>query len=185
MQKLIFISFLLIVSNSLKAADLPKLNLEIGKKYSIETIYLQDTSKTNPRREYDKKIYEFVPTSFNGTEGIFEVKLMLSYFFHVVQEINKSGVWTEKEVYETGYVTTHRSPIVYLNMFKVPVIIKIAENSKIISFDFSEYNKTKNPEGSQLNLGEWDQKSIQSEISTLFFDSQKTDSYWSHKMDVR
>jgi len=185
MHKLIFISFLLIVSNSLKAADLPKLNLEIGKKYSIETIYLQDTSKTNPRREYDKKIYEFVPTSFNKNEGSYELKMMISYFFHTVQEINKSGVWTEKEVYETGYVTTHRNPIVYMNMFKVPVIIKITDSSKIISFDFGEYNKTKTPEGLLLNLGEWDQKSIQNEISALFFDSQKTDSYWSHKMDVR
>ena len=185
MQKLIFTCFFLFASSFLKAADLPKLNLEIGKKYSIETIYLQDTSKTNPRREYDKRIYEFVATGFNKNDGFYDVKIIINYFFHVVQEVNKTGAWTENEVYETGYLTTHRSPIVYMNMNHVPVYFKLTKDGKISSFDISEYNKTKNPEGSQLNLGEWDQKSILSEISALFFDAEKSHSFWSHEMDVR
>ncbi len=184
MYKLTFFCFFLFATGLLKAGDLPKLNLEIGKKYTIETIFHEDTSKTNPRREYDKKIFEFVPTSLNK-DGIYDINLTISYYIHVRQEISLSGAWTEKEIYETGYVTTHRNPTVYLNMFKIPVNLKIAKNNKITSFDFSEYNKTKTPEGLPLSLGDWDQKSLQSEISALFFDPEKTHSSWSHEMDIR
>ena len=185
MQKILLLAFFLFAAGFLKAGDLPKLNLEIGKKYTIETIYHEDTSKTNPRREYDKKIYEFVPTGFSKNNGTYDIKLTISYYMHVRQEISKTGAWTEKEVYETGYVTTHRNPTVYLNMFQVPVKFKITKNNKITSFDFSEYNKTKTPEGMLLSLGEWDLKSLRSEISALFFDPEKTQSFWSHEMDIR
>jgi len=185
MQKILLLTLFLFAAGFLKAGDLPKLNLEIGKKYTIETIFHVDTSKTNPRREYDKKIYEFVATGFNKDAGTYDINLTVSYYMHVLQEISKKGVWTEKEVYETGYVTTHRNPIVYLNMYQVPVKFKLTKEGKITLFDFSEYNKTKTPEGMLLSLGEWDQKDIEAEISILFFDTKETRIPWSRDFGLR
>lgn len=185
MKKLIFLLSFLLASILLIAGDLPKLKLHIGKKYLIETIYHEDTTETNNRRLYDKKIFEFWATGYNQAERTYNIELVLKYFMHVIQKKDIKGEWTEEEVYETGYITTFRNPIVYLNMFQIRVRFKISESNRSSSFDFSEFVKYKSKEGYELSIGEWDQKDIESEISALFFDSEKTTSFWTHKMDIR
>ena len=179
MQKILLISLFLFAASFLKAGDLPKLNLEIGKKYTIETIYHEDTSKVNPHREYDKKIFEFVPTSFNKNEGVYEVKLVISYFMHVRQEISKPGVWTEKEVYVTGFPSTFRRSVVFMNKHQVPVTFKLTDTGQITAFDFSAYYNYKAFGDLEPNLGESDQKEMEVEIRGLFIISDEIRGPWS------
>ena len=185
MQKILLISLFFFAASFLKAGDLPKLNLEIGKKYTIETVYLEDTSKTNPRREYDKKIFEFTPTGFDKNKGIYEVKLVISYFMHVRQEINKQGVWSEKEVYETGYPSTFSRPVVFMNMHQVPVRFSLTNEGKITNFDFSDYERLKIPNGFEPHLAEGDQDEIEGEIRILFFDCKEIRMLWAHEFGLR
>ena len=174
MKKVLFLSFALFVGSYLKADDHTPINPEIGRKYTVETIYHQDTSKTNPRREYDKRIYEWTATNYDPNQKSYTVKLKLSYFMHVVQEINQTGVWQEKEVYETGYLTTYRNPLVFINRFHIPVIFRLTKEGKTTSFDFSEYGKAKEPGSLDPDLGELDQKDIEAEIGVLFEDNNST-----------
>ena len=198
MQKILLLTLFLFVASFIKAAELPRLNLEIGKKYTIETIYHEDTSKTNPRREYDKKIFEFTPTGFDKNKGIYDVKVVISYFMHVVQEIGqtevvinliqkrskyfmykygdmpKPGVWTEKEVYETGYPSTFSRPVVFMNKNQVPVTFKMTNEGLITSFDFSAFYNYKTSADREPNiLGEWDQKEMEVEIRGMFFNADE------------
>jgi len=169
MQQLLFIYFLLFTASFLRAGDLPKLNLEVGKKYTFETIYHEDTSKVNPRREYDKKIFEFTPTAFDKNKGIYDVKLVITYFMHVVQQIQKSGMWMETAVYETGFPSNFSRPVVFMNKHQVPVTFKLSAVGEITAFDFSAYYNYKTLGDLAPMLGEGDQKEMEVEIRGMFF----------------
>jgi hypothetical protein len=169
MQQLLFVCFLLLTASLLRAGDLPKLNLEVGKKYTIETIYHEDTSKVNPRREYDKKIFEFTPTAFDKNKGIYDVKLVITYFMHVVQLIQKSGMWMETAVYETGFTSNFSRPVVFMNKHQVPVTFKLSTEGEITAFDFSAYYNYKTLGDLAPMLGEGDQKEMEVEIRGMFF----------------
>ena len=184
MQKPIILLFFLFTSILLRAENLPELNLQIGKKYLIETIYHEEATEGTNRTVYDKKRFEFEATDFNQKELTYDITLVLKYFMHVVQEKNY-GEWSEKEVYETGGLSTYRNAIVYLNMYQVPVKFKLTKHGKIISFTTIDFGKNKSPEGFSMNMGDWDQKRFIEEISAIFFDPEKTESFWDHKMDVR
>jgi hypothetical protein len=127
----------------LKAGDLPKLNLEIGKKYCIETIHFEENPKSDSYKLFDKKQFEFEATRYNSAEKKYDITLVMKYFKHVIQEKDKKGEWVEKEVYETGYVTTFRNPIVYLNMNQIRVKFKISNENQTSSFDFTDFQKYK------------------------------------------
>lgn len=169
MLRLIFTCFFLFAATFLKAGDLPKLNLEIGKKYTIETIYHEDTSKVNPHREYDKKIFEFTPTGFDKNKGIYDVKLVITYYMHVVQLIQKSGMWMETDVYETGFPSNFSRPVVFMNKHLVPVTFKLSAEGEITAFDFSAYYNYKTLGDLAPMLGEGDQKKMEVEIRGMFF----------------
>lgn len=178
MQQLLFVCFLLLTASLLRAGDLPRLNLEVGKKYTIETIYHEDTSKVNPHREYDKKIFEFTPTGFDKDKGIYDVKLVITYFMHVVQEIPQPGIWMERDVYETGYPSNFRRPVVFMNKHLVPVTFKLSKDGEITSFDFSAYYNYKKLGDLEPDLGELDQKEMEVEISGIFFKADKIRAPW-------
>ena len=156
MNRLIALILFVSLLSQLKANELPRLNLQIGKKYLIETIYLEDTSKTNNQKLYDKKQFEFEATGFDKAKETYEIKLYLKYYLHVVQERKPNKDWVEKEVYETGYKTTHQGPIVYLNMYQIPVRFNLSADNVATSFDFSDFSKYKSPEGHPLSIGDWD-----------------------------
>jgi len=174
MKKVLFLCFALFVGSYLKADDHTLLNPELGRKYTVETIYHLDTSKTNPRREYDKRIYEWTATNYDPKEKSYTIRLIVSYFMHVEQEINQTGEWQEKEVFETGYLTSYRNPLVFINRYYIPVTFKLSKEGKASEFDFSEYGKTKNSGSLDPDLGELDQKDIESEIGILFEDTNST-----------
>jgi len=174
MKKVLFLCFALFVASCLKADDHSLLNPEIGRKYTVETIYHLDTSKTNPRREYDKRIYEWTAINYDLKEKSYTVKLSVSYFIHVVQEINQTREWQEKEIFETGYLTSYRNPLVFINRSHIPITFKLSKDGKTTDFDFSEYGKTKKSGSLDPDLGELDQKDIESEIGILFADTNST-----------
>ncbi len=185
MQQLLFVFFLLFTANFLRAGDLPKLNLEVGKKYTIETIYHEDTSKVNPHREYDKKIFEFTPTGFDKNKGIYDVKLVISYFMHVVLLTRRPGVWMEKDVYETGFPSNFSRPVVFMNKHQVPVTFKLSTEGEITSFDFSAYYNYKTLGDLAPILAEWDQKEMEVEIRGLFFKAEEIRSPRSSSVKLR
>ena len=174
MKKVLILCFTLFVACYLKADEHSLLNPEIGRKYTVETIYHLDTSKTNLRREYDKRIYEWTAINYDLKGKSYTVKLSVSYFMHVVQEINQTGEWQEKEVYETGYLTSYRNPLAFINRYHIPVTFKLSKDGKATIFDFSEYGKAKKPGSLDPDLGELDQKDIESEIGVLFADTNST-----------
>ncbi len=184
MKKPLTLLLLLLASVFLQARDLPKINLRTGEKYMLETVYHEDSTRAVPINRYDKKKFEIEVIAFNEREKSYDISLVITYFLHVVQ-IQKDQEWKEDEVYETGTLTTYRSPLVYLNMFRVPVQFKLSENGKVSSFQPVDFGKNKTPEGFPIGIGEQDQKSLKQEISALFFDPEKTRSFWDHQMDVR
>ncbi|MEL7588020.1 MAG: histidine kinase [Prolixibacteraceae bacterium] len=184
MKKPVILLLFLLASIFLQARDLPKLNLQMRRKYIIETVYHEDTSRVNLRTRYDKKKFEFEVVSYDLHEKTYDISLVISYFLHVAQT-QKGQEWIEDEVYETGFPTTYRSPVVYLNMFRVPVGFKLTQDGKIISFERINFGSNKTPEGHMINMGEWDKKSLESEIAALFFNPHITRSDWTHQMDVR
>ncbi len=184
MKKSVTLSLFLLITIFLQAGNLPKLNLQMRKKYTIETVYYEDTTRFNPRNRYDKKKFEFEVAAFNVYEKTYDISLVITYFLHVVQT-RKSQEWKEDEVYETGFPTTYRNPVVYLNMFRVPVRFKLTEDGKIISFDRVNFGINRTPEGHPIGIGDWDKKALESEISALFFNPEKIKSDWNHQMDVR
>lgn len=184
MKKPVSLLLFLLASIFLQARDLPKIKLRTGQKYIIETVYHEDTTLVIPRNRYDKKKFEIEVVAFNEREKSYDISLVITYFLHVVQT-QRDQEWKEGEVYETGTLTTYRSPLVYLNMFRVPVRFKLTENGKVSSFQPVDFGKNKTPEGFPIGIGEQDQKSLELEIGALFFDPGKTKSYWNHQMDVR
>lgn len=185
MQKLLFFSFLFFATSLLRAGDLPRLNLEVGKKYTFETIYHEDTSKVNPHREYDKKIFEFTPTAFDKNKGMYDVKLVITYFMHVVQQIQKSGMWMETAVYETGFPSNFSRPVVFMNKHQVPVTFKLSAEGEITAFDFSAYYNYKTLGDLAPMLGEGDQKEMEVEIRGMFFFADEIRIPWHGSFKLR
>lgn len=175
---------LLFFPNLTGARDIPVLNLAPGEKYIIETVYYEDSTAGAPRNCFDKKRFEFRVTGYDEKGQTYEIELFLKYYMHVIQS-RKSDEWKESEVYETGYVTSYRSPEVYLNMHQVPVRFKLHREGNTISFKNFDFGDYKTPEGLALNDWQWDKQSVIREIGALFFDIRKNSSWWRYQMDVR
>jgi sensor histidine kinase YesM len=175
MKKLVILSALLFVTHWVFASELPKLNLEIGKTFTIETITHVDTSSQSPYRIWDEHKWKVTPLFFDLGKQVYCLKMEMTYYRHVRHEKNAVQGWQESEVYETGYLMSYRSPVVHLNASKAPVFVEIRRDGVITSFDFSEYDLAKTPEGEPLKLAQHDQSDLERYLQRLFFHNPNSD----------
>jgi hypothetical protein len=186
MKKLVILSILLLVFHWVFAVELPKLNLEVGKTYTIETITHIDTSAQNPVRNWDQCKWLFTPISFNPSTQTYRMKAVLDYYQHVIHEKDNTLGWREKEVYETGYLQNYRSQMVFLNANKIHFYFDITQDGIVSSFDFSEYNQYKTPEGLPLKSYPDEEQFLGRDIQLIFFhhlDSEPSDKY-AHRLYI-
>lgn len=155
--------------------EFPILNLEIGKSFTIETITHIDTSSQSPYRIWDEQKWKVTPLFFDLEKQVYHLKIEMTYYRHLKHEKNEVRGWQESEVYETGYLMSYRSPVVYLNSSKAPVFVEIQRNGVITSFDFSEYNLSKTPDGEPLKLAPFDQSDLEKYLQRLFFHNPSSD----------
>lgn len=177
MKNLIFIAILVLVTQGLLANNWPELNLEIGKTYTIETVDHIDSSSFIPQRFWNLMRWEITPVQYKPENKSYEMKALLHFYQHVEQENVSQLGWQEKNVFETSYLQSCRNPIIYLNQNQIPVYFEISREGTILSYNFSEYEKSKTPEGYQLVLDDNYRFSIESQLQTLFFyfhDGEKT-----------
>jgi hypothetical protein len=177
MKKLIILTIILLFIQWTFASELPLLNLEVGKTYTIETINHIDTSAQNPKRNWDQCKWLFTPISYNSSTQTYRMKAVLDYYQHVIQEKDSALGWKEKEVYETGYLQSYRSQMVFLNLNKVFFYFDITKEGIVDSFDFSEYNKTKSPEGIDLNFYTSSEQEVGGDIQTIFFHQSNSETF--------
>jgi sensor histidine kinase YesM len=169
MKKLILLSALLFSIYCSFASELPLLNLEVGKTYTIETINHIDTTAQNPKRDWDQCKWLFTPISYNSSTQTYRMKAVLDYYQHVVQKRDTISGWKEKEVYETGYLESYRSQLVFLNANKIPIYFDITKEGIVSSFDFSKYNNYTSPEGIQLYSYVEEEQYLGRNIQMIFF----------------
>lgn len=150
MKTLFFSILLFTLSISVKATELPLLNLEIGKTYRIETTTHIDTSEHWLRRYWDHRKWDFTPESFNSETQTYKMKAVLNFYQHVIQQKFDFRGWMEEEVYETGYLASYRSPTVYLSEYQIPVYFKLDKQGNSFDFDFNSFAQYKTPSGFSL-----------------------------------
>ncbi|MFA9389809.1 MAG: histidine kinase [Prolixibacteraceae bacterium] len=152
MRTLILLLLLIIAFQFSQATELPLLNLEIGKTYHIETTTHVDTSEQWPYRLWEHKKWEFTPMTFDAKSETYKIKAVLKFYQHVIQRKFDYRGWMEEEVYETGYLGSYRSPLVYLSENEVPVYFMLNKNGYSSDFDFGAFTNFKTPEGSNLEI---------------------------------
>lgn len=168
MKRLALPLMFVLFCSTLEASELPLLNLEIGKTYHIETTTHIDTSVQWQRRFWDYKKWEFTPTKYNQSSKTYTIKAVLAYHQHVIQQKFDYRGWMENYVYETGYLGSYRSPIVYMNHYKIPFWFNLSEEGTVNNIDFSAFKEYKTPEGHSLELYESNQTVIEEDLNMIF-----------------
>ncbi len=171
MKQVTIILFLLInlSFNNLRATDIPKLNLEIGKTYKISTTSFSDSSSNYRIVSYSKCVYDLTPLSFDKRKQVYRMQVVLDYYKYAFQRFNQDMGWVEESAYETGFPCMYTSPITNLNRNRVKLYIEVNTSGQLLNTDFSNYEKCKTREGLSLQLYRMDRNSLKEQLKNLFF----------------
>jgi hypothetical protein len=173
MKKLLLSTLLMISFQFVKATELPMLKLEIEKTYHIETTTHIDTSEQWAYRLWDHKKWDFTPISYDEISESYKIKAVLTYYQHVIQRKFEYRGWMEEEVYETGYLGSYRSPIVYMNANLIPIYFNLTKDGTVSNIDFSEFKNYRTPEGHSLEMYKNSQGMFESHKSHQLFGASK------------